>query len=602
VFVEEKRVYPQNDQKGFPEEARAKMIVKEISFSQDPRDFGHVKESIPCQDACPAKTNIPGYIRCIYEKRYGRSYELNRMYNILPGVLGRICSRPCEEMCRHGEVDLGTPVNICHLKRSASDLKPDWHMIKENFYAPTGKTVAVIGAGPAGLAAAHELTTLGHRVTIYEALDKPGGMLMYGIPAFRLPRNILEFEIDNILRLGVDLKTNVKIGEDISVSDLLKKHDAVIVAAGCQEASMPAIQGEELEGSYSGLDFVMRVNRGEQIDVGKRVAVIGGGYTAIDCARLAIRLGASTVTINIRKTEEYMRVDENEKHEAKLEKIRIYGLVQPVRINGKKGRVESINFVRTRLEYTKGGLGRRSVPIPNSEFEVPVDTVILAIGQNPDTSFIGRKINLDGKRILTRKDSFKTSIKGLYASGDCITGSTNVITAIAQGRKAANEVDEYFIGRKRRRSVVRFETSPGSDRKRSYDFIPSLTMPILDAEKRLKKAANEVELGYDDKTSREESKRCYLCSLKFQIDTDRCIYCSACIDVAPRDCIKLIKGVEIEKDGTYGELSETNNWHEVLTIAIDSKRCIRCGQCYEVCPMNCITITKVELVEQELKS
>ncbi len=505
--MEEKRVYPQNDPKGFTEEARAKMVVKEIRFSEDPRDFGHAKESVPCQDACPVKTNIPGYIRCIYEKRYGRSYELNRMYNILPGVLGRICSRPCEEKCRHGEVDLGTSVNICYLKRAASDLKPAWHMIKENFYAPTGRTVAVIGAGPAGLAAAHELTTLGHRVTIYEALDKPGGMLMYGIPAFRLPRDILEFEIDNIIRLGVELKTNVKIGEDISVTDLLKKHDAVIAAAGCQEASMPAIKGEGLAGVYSGLDFVMRVNSGEHIDVGKRVAVIGGGYTAIDCARLAIRFGASTVTVNIRKTEEYMRVDENEKHEAKLEKIRIYGLVQPVKINGKKGRVESISFVRTRLEYTKGGLGRRAVPILNSEFAVPVDTVILATGQIPDTSFIGRKVNLDGRRILTRQSSFKTSIKGLYASGDCVTGATNVITAISNGRKAANEIDEHFIGRKRRKSVVRFETSPGSDRKRTYDFIPSLKMPVLDTEKRLEKATNEVESGYDDKTAHEESKR-----------------------------------------------------------------------------------------------
>jgi len=596
-FLKEKKLYSSNQENS---NKLSSQIEREIYFSEDIKDFGYISKNIPCQAACPVYTNIPGYIRCIYEKKYGRAYELNRMYNIFPGVLGRICSRPCEAECRHGEEGLGSPVNICHLKRSAAQLKSDWHMIKENFYAPSEKTVSIIGSGPAGLAAAHELTILGHKVTVYEAMEKPGGMLMYGIPEFRLPRNILNIEINNILRLGIDLKTGVKIGKEISIESLLKKNDAVIIATGCQLPSKLHIHGEELEGVYSGLDFVKRVNCGEKIDVGKNVAVVGGGFTAIDCARLAVRLGAENVTVNIRKTKEYMRIDEYEKYEAETEKIKICSLIQPVRINGKLGKVETITFERTRLEYTLDGKGRNAVSIPNSEFKVKVDTVILATGQIPEINFAGMKLNRN--KIHTKAGTHKTSIARVYSAGDCVNGATNVITAIAEGRKAAREIDEIFVGRKRVKSVVRFETADANDRKRSFDFIERFEMKTTDVSKRVKDITREVELGYDNDTAHEESKRCYLCNRKFQIDPDRCIYCFACIDVAPRDCIKLVKDIKIKKDGSYGELVETNNWYETVLIAIDSKRCIRCGNCYDICPMKCITITKVELIEQKLEA
>jgi len=573
-----------------------------VFFSEDPRDFGYAKENIPCQDACPAHTNIPGYIRSIYEKHYGRAYEMNRMVNILPGVLGRICSRPCELSCRHGESDLGTSVNICHLKRSCADLKPSWHMIKEEFYAPSGKTVGIIGAGPAGLAAAHELAILGHNVTLYEAMDKPGGMLMYGIPAFRLPRDILNLEINNILRMGIDLKTGVNVGRDITLTELIDVHDAVLSTVGCQEPFNLDLPGEDLDGVYSGLDFVIRVNQGERIPVGKKVAVIGGGYTAIDCARLAIRLGAEEVSVNLRKTETFMRIDEHEKHEAKTEKIKINGLVAPFQINGTDGKVTSITFERTRLEFTKDGKGRNAVSIPDSAFAAPVDTVILAVGQTPDTGFTGGKIELNGKRIKTKAGSYETGIKRFYAAGDCVTGATNVITAIAEGRHAAHEIDAVFVGKKRITETIRTETASQTDRSRNDDFIKASVMPTLEVTKRLYALTGEVEQGYDDKIAGEESKRCYLCNLRYFIDTSQCIYCSACIDVAPRDCIKITRAVEIKKDGAYGELLSATDWSEGLAIVIDNKRCIRCGKCYEVCPMHCIHIEKVELIEQKLEA
>jgi NADPH-dependent glutamate synthase beta subunit-like oxidoreductase/ferredoxin len=600
--LKEKQFSPSDDKKGVLERQTNRQMRETVQFSTDPRDFGYIAENVPCQNACPARTNIPGYIRFIHEKRYGRAYELNRLANILPGVLGRICSRPCEEVCRHGETGLGTPVNICHLKRSAADLKPNWHMIKEELYAPSGKTVAVIGAGPAGLAAAHELVILGHSVTMYEAQAKPGGMLMYGIPEFRLPRDILELEMNNILRLGIDLKTGVAVGRDIMLSELLKKYDAVIATAGCQAPARINLTGKNLEGVYNGLDFVMQINQGKSVTVGNRVAVIGGGYTAIDCARLAARLGASEVTVNLRKTEEFMRIDEHEKYEAKLEGINFVGLVQPKSINGKDGVVESLTFERTRLVYADDGVGRKAVAIENSEFTRQLDTVILAVGQTPDTGFIDKNITLDGDRIFTKPGFHRTNVNRFFSAGDCVNGSTNVITAIADGRMAAHEIDELFSGQKRHQNMVRFESSPVKDRKRSDDFIPASEMPGLALSKRMRNMSQEVELGYDEAISQEESKRCYLCNLKFEIDKDRCIYCSYCIDVMPRDCIKLVTGVGLKKDGSFGDLVETKSWRDTVAIEIDNKRCIRCGMCYEVCPMNCISISKVELIEKKLEA
>ena len=556
--------------------------VKQIVYSTDVRDFGQVAQSIPCQDACPAKTNIPGYIRAIYEKRYGRAYELNRSANILPGVLGRICSRPCESACRHGEPDSGLSVGICHLKRSCSDLKSGSHRIIEGLYAPTEKKVAVIGSGPAGLAAAHDLSILGHKVVIFEGLEKPGGMLMYGIPEFRLPRDLLMLEIKNILRLGIQLKTNKAIGVDISLDLLKNEYDAVVVATGCVSPRKLNIAGEDLENIYNGLDFMKAVNEGQKPLVGDKVIVIGAGFTAVDCARSAIRLGASDVSINIRKTIEYMRIDETEKYEAQFEGIKTYSLIQPSKIIGKSNKVTAVEFQRTRMEKIDTPPYRVSIPIENSQFLVPTDSVIAALGQTPDADMVSK--DLDG-------------LDGVFTAGDFVTGSSDVISAIAGGRKSARAIDEYLIGEKRKQTVVRLENHETTDRQRSYDFIGKLEMNTIDMGKRLSRSTNEVETGYTDDQAHEEAKRCYLCNLKYEIDPLTCIYCSACIDVAPKDCIKMIENVPVNQDGTYGIYEETDDWNKIVSIAIDNAKCIRCGQCLAVCPMDCISVTKTELIE-----
>ena len=600
-LLKEKRLYLRNEEEKFEGTAYARQVVRDIRFSTDARDFGYIAENIPCQDACPVHTNIPGYIRCIFENRNGRSYELNRMVNILPGVLGRICSRPCEARCRHGESDLGEPVKICHLKRAAADHKHAGHRISENLFAPSGKTVAVVGSGPSGLGAAHDLAALGHKVALYESMPRPGGMLMYGIPEFRLPRDLLMLEISNILRLGVVLHTGVAAGRDISLKDLLKKYDAVVLATGTLSPNELGIPGESLPGVLSGLDFMMRVNQGETPAVGERVAVIGDGFTAMDCARTCMRFGANEVTVNIRKTEEFMPVDEHEIFEAKFEKVKIIGLVNSVRILG-KDRVEGIVFERNRLEFSRTGAGRDAVPISNSEFEVPCDTVIAAIGQNPATDFNDVKFKLDGHRIFTKKGTHATSVKNLFAAGDCNTGASTVIASIAQGRRCAHEVDALFAGRRRKTMLVRFEPAEQTGRQRAWDFIPPVPMPAADRSARLADYRNEVEQGFTPEQAFEESKRCYLCYLKYEINVDRCIYCFACIDVAPRDCIKMIHDVAIKPSGAYGDFMQTRDWTDVRAIAIDNKRCIRCGKCYEVCPTQCIHIIKTELIEQDLEA
>jgi len=569
--------------------------LKQIVYSTDARDFGQVAKSIPCQAACPAGTNIPGYIRCIYEKRYGRAYELNRICNILPGVLGRICSRPCEGACRHGSPDEGDSVAICHLKRASADLKSPMHRIIEGFYAPSGKTVAVVGSGPAGLAAAHELTLLGHRVTVYESQEKPGGMLMYGIPEFRLPRDILMVEIENILRLGVTLETGTMIGRDISLEGLSAGYDAVVVTTGCTTPRRLGIEGEDLDGVYNGLDFMKAVNAGEKPFVGNKVIVIGGGFTAVDCARSSVRFGAKDVRIAMRKTVEYMRVDEHEKHEADFEGIMIQGLVQPERIVSENGKVTGMEFLRTKLEYMDRPPWRTTVPIENSKFFMPADSIITALGQVPSPGNVSQ--TLEGSDVC--EDG--CAVKGVFAAGDFVIGSSDVITAIAGGRRCAHSVDKYLTDRRRKETVVRLEPHESTDRSRSFDFIPLVNMDTLGLDKRLETATAEVESGFTEEQAEQEAKRCYLCNLKYEIDPLSCIYCSACIDVAPKDCIKMIAAVDMNEDGTFGEYRETRNWNEAVSISIDNERCIRCGQCVKVCPMDCISVTKTELIELDIE-
>lgn len=584
------------DNSFFEDGARGRPIV---IFSRDKADFDYMRINVPCQNACPAFTNVPAYIRSVYEKRYGHSYELNRIANLFPGTLGRICSRPCESKCRHGEPELGQPVNICHIKRAASDFKEVGRPLLSPMFSSHSKRVCIVGSGPAGLAAAHDLNNIGFDVTVIESMSEPGGMLNYGIPEFRLPRDVLKHEIDSILRMGVSLKTGMRVGSDISFEELMSDYDATLLATGCYSSNSLNVPGENLAGVYSGLDLVMDVASGKAPDLGRRVVVIGAGFTAFDCARSALRLGAEEVTIFIRGLEEELRVTEDEIHDAKKEGVRIQGLSLTQRIIG-SSRAEAIEFLRARTGEI-GTNGRRKIlPIEGSNFIAEADSFIIAIGQSPEPSSApGSK---DERGVLVgNRESFKSSTPGLYLAGDFLTGPSTVIESVASGRRVAETIARDLTGKNFREWVVRMEEAAITDRLRNWDFLPRQEMPsISPVSSRMKDAKLEVELGFTQEAAFEESKRCYLCYLHYEIDISKCIFCRYCIDNAPRDCIKLIDQVTLNSDGGLDGFVETTNWQSVNAVVIDNSRCIRCGECVRVCPVDCISVTKVELVERNL--
>ena len=579
------------------------------AYSEDPRDVGWVTQNIPCQSACPASTNVPAYIRAIAENRHGEAYEINRAANVLPGVLGRICSRPCETVCRHGWPGNGEAVAICNLKRSAADLKAAGHRITERLYAPTGKRVAIVGAGPAGVAAAHDLSVLGHDVTLFERERHFGGMLRYGIPEFRLPRDVLEVELHNALRLGVEFRLGQGVGAaagEVAVSELLRTHDAVLLAAGCmaplplplrhaESGDDPASRCADVE---HGLPFLMALHRGQTKTVRRRVAVVGAGFTALDCARVAVRLGAQEVTIHIRTSEEYIPVTKEEIFEAKREGVRIKGLRTPVGLQfDGQGRLSGVEFVQNRLGGWRQGGRRQAIAIEGSEFVEPCDTLLIAIGQMTVNDFLDVKVELDRWQNVRIGEDGMSSVRALFACGDFVTGPTTVVEAVGRGRQAAQRLDAWLMGRPRRKRVVQIVPVPDPLRERVFDFIarePMRTAPLHD---RLAPLQPEVELGLNVMQTGQEAKRCYLCNLRYQIDVDRCIYCRACIEVAPRNCIKLVQGVEVLADGSYGSLHEAQDWNQVGAIWIDNNECIRCGACFKACPVKCISITRNEFIE-----
>ncbi len=610
---ESRKIYVDEGEDFSTPQSYGKRVVTPVRFSTDARDIGWVRENVPCQTACPADTNIPGYIQTIVEERYGRSYELNRIANVLPGVLGRICSRPCEDNCRHGWPGNGEPVNICHLKRAAADLKADAARITENLYTPSNKKVAVIGAGPAGLAAAHDLSALGHAVTLLEREDVAGGMLYYGIPVFRLPRDVLDIEVRNATRLGVQVKTGVNMGtgeSDTKLSSLMSDYDGVLIATGCMLA-IPLPLKNQAEGEQDpvlaapnaeyGLDFLTELHRGETKTVGKRVAVIGAGFTALDCARVALRLGAEEVTVHIRTTEKYIPVTHEEIFESKREGVKILGLRTPVGLEtDADGNVTGVRFVQNRLGGYRANGRREAVPIQGSEFVEECDTVLIAIGQKTINDILDVEVELDRWHNVRLDDTGMTSVDGLFAAGDFVSGATTVIEAIGHGREIAIKLDAWLMGRTRRKQVVKVEPIEGPMRERAFDFIPRQPISTQPLTTRFDDLVSEVETGMSSEVAFEEAKRCYLCYLKYEIDIDNCIYCRACIDVAPRDCIKLVSGVGINDDGTYGDLQETKQWNQVGAIWIDNDECIRCGACHMVCPTKCISITKHEIFYQDV--
>lgn len=584
-----------------------------------PKDFDWLARNIPCQKACPAGTDIPGYLGAIHRGDFERAYRINLHDNVFPAVLGRVCSRPCEAECRHGWEGLGEPVAICFSKRSAADFRAQAPVVLDPWFPPSGKAVAVIGAGPAGLAAARNLALMGHAVTVHEKHAKPGGMMNQGIPEFRLPRDVIDREVDQVRRQGVRIVCDSAVGPDLPLARLLADHDAVLMACGTLRPNLLDIPGADLAGIRHGLPFLLEANERRAAEVGRHVVIIGGGFTAMDCARTAARLGAQTVELELettadgqpavmklrresvkvlyRRSKTEMLITPGELEELNHEGIPMQFMVAPVAYVGEGGRVKAMRFVRTELGEPDAGGRRRPVAVPGSEFEIPADTVLLATGQFPDAAWIDAELHaglVDREGWLRSGKSPCTSLARLFVAGDFATGASTLIQAVAHGKDCARKVDAFLMGAGRLREVARIEDVEATGRIREMDFVPRQPMPVLPADRRT--LAAEVERGFDRSASVEETQRCYLCHFKYEIDPDTCIFCDWCIKAKPRpNCIVKAADLVHDRQGRIVTHSPAQSTEATKLIWINQADCIRCNACVEACPVDAISVQRVSL-------
>lgn len=491
------------------------LVDKEARYHSIPEWEDYV---VPCRQACPAHIDIPRYVYLIAQGKYSEALAVIREKVPFPGALGRVCIHPCEQACRRGELNEDEPICIKFLKRYAADNDNELWKQNSKVAPPTGKRVAVVGAGPAGLTAAFYLAKKGHSVTVFEALPRTGGMMRVGIPAYRLPWEILDSEIKEIENVGVEIKTNTRIESLDNLSE--QGYAAIFVGLGAHKGTKAGVKGEDGPGVMDGVDFLRKVSLGEEVKIGKKVAIIGGGNAAIDCARTAPRIGAKEVTIVYRRTRAEMPAAPEEVEEALHEGVEIIFLAAPNEIRPKKnGRLE-LECIRMELGEPDASGRRRPVPIEGSEFVTEFDNVIASIGQATE---VPAQFELElgrGNVIKVNNETMATSRQGVFAGGDIVTGPASVIGAIAQGRQAASSIDKYLGGDGIIDESLVTKETPDSWFGEDADFANKhqAKMPCIDNKKRMD-GFSEVELGYDEATALEEAKRCLKCDLRLEISS-----------------------------------------------------------------------------------
>ncbi len=627
-------------------------------------DVEHWKAQVKCQAACPVNTDAGRYVQLIADRRDEDAFLVARAPNPFASVCGRVCAAPCEDACRRSSIDAA--VSIRALKRFVTEkygvesTRPDTQdrlhdtpLAEGNRYAnhvplrlfkgaheiPTtsSRKVAVVGAGPAGLSAAHDLALLGYAVTIFEAAAEPGGMVRFGIPEYRLPRTLIRAEIDKILSLGVRLELNTPLSSAFGLSHLKTRgFDAVFLSVGVSKGRDLDVPGVELDGVVKAVDYLLNVNRGYRMDLGRRVVVIGGGFVAfdaartamrdgsaeeasaaadarvkeaIDSARAAVRAGARDVTVVSLENFDEMPVlrttqGQEEFEEARKEGVKFITLRGAARFNG-AGRVTTIDLRRVVSVFDDAG---RFAPRYDDADVVTVETdsCILAIGQKPDLSFLTEADHValsPAGTIRVDAETLATSAPGVFAGGDVAFGPRNVIDAIANGKQAARSIHAYLAGQRSldRNTTVEIEHLPTLSYRMiaGFEELDRRAPPTLDVGRRTGIA--EVETGYDEREARRQAARCLVCHVQTIYDPEKCVICNRCVDVCPEYCLALVPLDQLDIDdatrATLTARAEANGL-PLAAMVKDDERCIRCGLCAIRCPTDAMTMERFTITEQ----
>jgi NADPH-dependent glutamate synthase beta subunit-like oxidoreductase len=614
-------------------------------------DTDYWRRQIRCQDACPVHTDARGYVRAIAAGDYRRAYLIARGPNPLASICGRICAAPCEAACRRGDFD--QPIAIRALKRFATEQAGPEKLLAElgpagfrdqvvgeagsgvcealdeiqqllhavrspGWKKPQGKPVAIIGAGPAGLACGHDLVLMGIPCIVYEAEPVPAGMLALGVPEYRLPRDLIRAEIAVIEALGVEIRCNTAIGKDISFEQLRRDHAAVVITVGAKKSRSLKIPGVDGPGVYGGVDFLREVSLGLPTQLGQCVVVIGGGNVAydisrtvlrqtyLDAARAARRAGVREVHLCCLESRAEMPADEVEIREGDEEGIVRHNSFGPVQVlRDHEGKVTGVEFQRVLRVFDEQ---RRFNPLfdANERTTIPADTVLLAVGQAAELSFLdtqahGIAMKAPGVFELDPR-TLATTAAGVFVAGDLAHGTRPMIHAIASGKKVARAIHEYLTGQPHRGEALDLHRVIADYRReKDYEKPRRVSIPVLSAGERLGKPTAMVERGYTEAQALCEASRCLDCGVNTVFDSNRCILCGGCVDVCPTLCLKLVGLDEIAGpaelsawlEQEFGRASLADN----SAIIKDETLCIRCANCAQRCPTGAITMERFSFTE-----
>jgi NADPH-dependent glutamate synthase beta subunit-like oxidoreductase len=615
-------------------------------------DTDYWRRQIRCQDACPVHTDARGYVRALAEGDYRRAYQIARGPNPLASICGRICAAPCEAACRRGDYD--QPIAIRALKRFVTEQAGPEKLLDElgptgfrdrvvetagsdvcaaldelrqllravrspEWKKPEGKSVAIIGAGPAGLACGHDLALMGICSVIFEAEPVPAGMLALGVPEYRLPRDLIRAEIAVIEAMGVEIRCNTVIGRDITFEQLRRDHAAVLIAVGAKKSRSLKIPGVDGPGVRGGVDFLREVSLGLPTELGERVVVIGGGNVAydisrsvlrqtyLDAARAARRAGVAEVHLCCLESRAEMPADEVEIREGDEEGIIRHNSVGPVQVlRDHEGKVTGVEFQRVLRVFDEQ---RRFNPLfdANERTTISADTVLLAVGQAADLTFLDPKeqgIAMKGPGVFELDPrTLSTTAAGIYVAGDLAHGTRPMIHAIASGKKVARAIHEYLTGQTTQPEAVELHRVIADYRReKDYEKPRRVPIPVLSVNERLGNPVAMVERGYTEAQARCEASRCLDCGVNTVFDSNRCILCGGCVDVCPTSCLKLVGLDEIAGPGELSDWLEQEfgpgaNLADHSAIIKDETLCIRCANCAQRCPTGAITMERFSFTE-----